>query len=231
MSLDGLFNFFYHGLTYSIFTYSVLLIFSYLFIGIYSIGETRKYIHKNQFTDYRLLAASQHAPSVSILAPAYNEGMTIVENVRSLLSIYYNNLELIVINDGSKDDSLQRLIDAYDLEGVDFFIDYQIPSKPIKRIYKSRNAVYSKLIVVDKVNGGKADALNAGINIAANNYLVCIDVDCILEQDALLKMIKPFLEQTDEKVIASGGVIRIANSCVIEKDRKSVCRERVSPYV
>src|SRR6202022_410065 len=110
------------------------------------------------------------------------------------------------INDGSKDDSLQRLIDAYELEGIDFFIDYQIPSKPIKRIYKSRNPVYSKLIVVDKVNGGKADALNAGINIASNNYLVCIDVDCILEQDALLKMIKPFLEQTDEKVIASGGV-------------------------
>ncbi|HWK07500.1 MAG TPA: sulfatase-like hydrolase/transferase [Puia sp.] len=216
MSLDGLFNFFYHGFTYGIFAYSVLLIFSYLFIGIYSIGETRKYIHKNRFTDYRLLAASQHAPSVSILAPAYNEGKTIVENVRSLLSIYYNNLELIVINDGSKDDSLQRLIDAYELEGIDFFIDYQIPSKPIKRIYKSRNAVYSKLIVVDKVNGGKADALNAGINIASNNYLVCIDVDCILEQDALLKMIKPFLEQTDAKVIASGGVIRIANSCVIE---------------
>jgi len=126
MSLDGLFNFFYHGLTYGIFAYSVLLVFSYLFIGIYSIGETRKYIYKNRFTDYRLLAASQHAPSVSILAPAYNEGKTIVENVRSLLSIYYNNLELIVINDGSKDDSLQRLIDAYKLESIDFFIDYQI---------------------------------------------------------------------------------------------------------
>lgn len=216
MSLDGLLNFFYHALTYGIFTYSVILICAYLFIGIYSIGETRKYLHKNSFTDYRLLASSPHAPSVSILAPAYNEGKTIVENVRSLLSIYYNNLELIIINDGSKDDSLQRLIDAYELEPIDFFVNYRITSKPVISIYKSRNAMYSKLKVIDKVNGGKADALNAGINIAANNYLVCIDVDCILEQDALLKMIKPFLEQTDEKVIASGGVIRIANSCVIE---------------
>ncbi|HTI10849.1 MAG TPA: glycosyltransferase [Puia sp.] len=219
MSLDSLLNFLYHVLTYSIFAYSAVLICFYLFIGLYSIGETRKYLHKNSFTDYRLLAASPHAPSVSILAPAYNEGKTIVENVRSLLSIYYNNLELIVINDGSKDDSLQRLIDAYELEGRDFFVNYQIPSKPVRKIYKSSNAMYSKLTVIDKVNGGKADALNAGINIASNNYLVCIDVDCILEQDALLKMIKPFLEQTDEKVIASGGVIRIANSCVIENGR------------
>jgi phosphoglycerol transferase MdoB-like AlkP superfamily enzyme len=70
--------------------------------------------------------------------------------------------------------------------------------------------------VVDKINGGKADALNVGINVALNNYLVCIDVDCVLEQDGLLKMIKPFLEQTYEKVIATGGVIRIANSCIIE---------------
>lgn len=216
MNWGHILHFFYDFLTYGIFAYSLLLVCSYIFIGLYSIGETRKYLHKNSFTDYRLLASSPHAPSVSILAPAYNEGKTIVENVRSLLSIYYNNLELIVINDGSKDDSLQRLIDAYELEAIDFFVQYQLDTKPIRNIYKSRNPVYGKLRVVDKVNGGKADALNAGINIASNNYLVCIDVDCILEQDALLKMIKPFLEQTDEKVIASGGVIRIANSCVIE---------------
>ena len=71
--------------------------------------KIKKYLHKNNFTDYRLLASSEHSPSVSIIAPAYNEGATIIENVRSLLSIYYSNLEVIIVNDGSKDDSLAKI--------------------------------------------------------------------------------------------------------------------------
>ena len=203
-------------LTNSIFIYSVILLFFYIFIGAFSIGETKKYLHKNSFTDYRLLASSPYAPSVSILAPAYNEGATIIENVRSLLAIYYSNIEVIILNDGSKDDSLAKLVEAYDLEKVDYFIRYQIPTKEVRGVYKSRNPVFNKLIVVDKVNGGKADALNVGINIASKDYIVSIDVDCVLEQDALLKMVKPFTEETGKKVIASGGVVRIANSCIIE---------------
>ncbi|MBO9660439.1 MAG: glycosyltransferase, partial [Chitinophagaceae bacterium] len=104
--------------TYSILVYSVVLLGFYLFIAVYSIGETRHYIRKSSFTDYSILAVSDKAPSISILAPAYNEGATIIENVRSLLSIHYNHMELIVINDGSKDDSLQKLIDAYELVEV-----------------------------------------------------------------------------------------------------------------
>ena len=209
-------NILFDILTYGIFAYSTILLLSYLLIAVFSVGETEKYMRKNSFTDYRVLASSIHAPSVSMLAPAYNEGKTIVENVRSLLSIYYTNIEVIVINDGSKDDCLQQMIRAYDLEKIDFFVDYKIKTKEVRGVYKSRNSIYHKLLVVDKVNGGKADALNVGINVSSNKYLVCIDVDCILEQDALLKMVKPFLEETDEKVIASGGVIRIANSCEIE---------------
>jgi cellulose synthase/poly-beta-1,6-N-acetylglucosamine synthase-like glycosyltransferase/phosphoglycerol transferase MdoB-like AlkP superfamily enzyme len=193
----------------------------YIFIGAYSIGEIKKYLHKNNFTDYRLLASSEHSPSVSIIAPAYNEGATIIENVRSLLSIYYSNLEVIIVNDGSKDDSLQKLIDAYQLEKIDFFLRYQIKTKKARGVYRSKNPAFKKLIVVDKENGGKADALNTGVNIAANNYIICIDVDCVLEQDAVLKLVKPFLEQTKEKIIAVGGVIRIANSCEV-KDGKLV---------
>jgi len=207
------------ALTIGLFFYSIVLLLFYIFIGLYSIGETRKYLHKNNFTDYRLLAASEHSPSVSIIAPAFNEGQTIVENVRSLLSIYYSNLELIIVNDGSKDDSLQKLIDVYQLEKIDFFVRYQIKTKNVRGVYKSKNPAFKKLIVVDKENGGKADALNAGVNISNNDYIICIDVDCILEQDAILKLIKPFLEQTQEKIIAVGGVIRIANSCEI-KDGK-----------
>lgn len=206
-------------LIYGIFLYAIVLLLSYIAIGLFSIGETRKYMHKNSFTDYRLLASSPHAPSVSILAPAYNEGATIIENVRSLLSLYYSNLEVLIINDGSKDDSLQKLIDAYQLKKIDYHVQYKIATKEVRGIYKSTNPAYKKLVVIDKVNGGKADALNVGINVSANDYIVCIDVDCILEQDSVLKMIKPFLEETDAKVIASGGVVRIANSCEIKDGR------------
>ena len=202
-----------------IFLYSILLLSSYVFLGLYSIGETRKYLHRNRFTDYKLLASSVHAPTVSIIAPAYNESKTIVENVRSLLSIFYTNLEVIIVNDGSKDNSLELLIKAFDLEKRDLFIDEKIATKKIRGVYKSRNTIHNKLIVVDKENGGKADALNVGINISSKNYLVCIDVDCILEQDALLKMVKPFMEQSSKKIIATGGVIRVANSCVVENGR------------
>lgn len=206
-------------ITYGLLGYSVLLLSCYIFIGAYSIGEIRKHLYKNSFTDYRQLASASQAPGMSILAPAYNEGANVIENVRSLLSIHYANLEVIIINDGSKDDSLAKLIDAYNLYKTDHFVNEQIKTKPVRGVYKSRNKVYKKLIVVDKENGGKADALNVGVNIAQKEYIVCIDVDCILEQDALLKLAKPFLENTKQRVIATGGVIRIANDCKVEGGR------------
>lgn len=205
--------------SYGILVYSIVQILFYIFIGIYSIGETRRYLHKNSFVDYRLLATSPEAPSISIIAPAFNEGATIIDNVRSLLAIHYNNLEVIIVNDGSRDDSLEKLIHAYELRKVDYFINPRLATRPVRNVYKSRNPVFRKLVVVDKENGGKADALNVGVNIASHTYFICIDVDCILAQDALLKMAKPFLEENKFRVIATGGVIRIANSCVIEDGR------------
>ncbi len=212
-------NFIFQFFTYGILIYSVVLFLFYIVISFYSTAEIRKYLRLNSFADFRVPAASEHLPGISVVAPAYNEAANIVENVRSMLSIHYNTLELIIVNDGSKDDSLQKLIDAYDLYKTDVFINEQIPTKKVKGVYKSNNPVFKKLIVVDKENGGKADALNTGINVASHNYFVCVDVDCILEQDALLKMIKPFLQETGVRVIASGGVIRIANNCKIENGR------------
>ncbi|MEP6845362.1 MAG: glycosyltransferase [Panacibacter sp.] len=209
----------YDLLSYGIFTYSVVLLCFYIFIALYSIGETKKYIRQSTFVNYNNIAGSPHAPSVSILAPAYNEAATITENVRSLLSIYYDKMEIIIINDGSKDNSLQQLIDTYDLKPVAQYIPAPLHTKTIKSIYKSTNPVFKKLIVVDKENGGKADALNVGINVASNRYIVCIDVDCILEQDAMLKLIKPFMEGDGKQVIATGGVVRIANSCEIKNGK------------
>ncbi|MDQ0595067.1 cellulose synthase/poly-beta-1,6-N-acetylglucosamine synthase-like glycosyltransferase/phosphoglycerol transferase MdoB-like AlkP superfamily enzyme [Chryseobacterium ginsenosidimutans] len=206
----------YEAIIWLFLLYGTAVTIIYGWIGIYALGAVLRYKKENTFTDYSIIAANPNAPTFSIIAPAYNEGMTIVENVRSLLSLYYHNLEIIIVNDGSKDDSINKLIEAYDLESMAYFIQGKIDTNKVRGIYKSKNPAFKKLIVVDKENGGKADALNVGINVSSGDYLVCIDVDCILEQDAILKLAKPFLQQTDKKIIACGGVIRLANNCVIE---------------
>lgn len=199
--------------------YSLTVFIIYAWIGIYAYGAVIKYKHSNIFTDYNLIVTNPNAPRFSLIAPAYNEGMTIVDNVRSLLSLYYHNLEIIIVNDGSKDDSIEKLIQAYDLEKVSFYVQGDLETKAVRGVYKSKNPAFKKLLVVDKENGGKADALNVGVNISSGEYIVCIDVDCILEQDALLKLAKPFLEQSEKRVIACGGVIRLANNCKVENGK------------
>lgn len=201
-----------------IFYYALLVYISYILLAILSAYEMRFYKKKNSFVNYNTILSSPLSPSISIIAPAYNEQNTIVENIRSLVSLYYNDFEVIIVNDGSKDDSMQLMIDSFDLIKVEYAIDYKINCKEILGVYKSKNKAYNKLLVVDKKNGGKADALNAGINISMKDIIACIDVDCILESEALLKMVKPFLEEKT-KVIATGGVIRIANNCEIEHGR------------
>ncbi|MEN2399179.1 glycosyltransferase [Flavobacterium sp. MC2016-06] len=199
--------------------YATLIMSSYLILAYLSTKELRKYLKKNSFVDYNVLLTSGFAPKLSLIAPAYNESFTIEENVKSLLSLNYNNYQVIVVNDGSKDNSLEILIKTYDLVLTELEIHSKIKTKNIKGIYTSRNAAYKRLIVVDKENGGKADALNVGLNIAQNPYVVCIDVDCILDKDALLKLAKPFLESYGKRVIATGGVVRVANQCIIKNGR------------
>ncbi|HER39970.1 MAG TPA: glycosyltransferase, partial [Salinimicrobium catena] len=192
---------------------------SYLFLSMVSIFSMRNYMRKNGFVNYQTILNSELAPHLTLIAPAYNEERTIKENVQSLLSLNYNNYEVIIVNDGSKDKTLDFLLKAYDLEPVELEVNDVLKTKPVKRVYKSRNKAFKKLTVIDKFNGGKADALNVGINYSEHPYVVCIDVDCILEKDALLKLSKPYLELSDTRVIATGGVLRIANSCVSDGGR------------
>ncbi|MHB1146624.1 MAG: glycosyltransferase family 2 protein [Lutibacter sp.] len=202
------------------FVYACTAIASYIILAIISTIETIEYMKKNSFVNYKEILSSTISPSITIIAPAYNESLNIIENVRSLLSSHYVNYDVVIVNDGSKDDSLEKLIGAYDLVKVDFLINQQIPTKPIRAgVFKSTNPAFEKLTVVDKVNGGKADALNMGLNISKSDYVACIDVDCLLLENSLQKMIKPFLEVTDKTVIATGGVIRIANSCIIKNGK------------
>lgn len=196
-------------------SYTVVLFVLFSAMGYLASLNSFHYKNKNSFGDLTKIAASPMAPGITIIAPAYNEGLTIVENVRSLLSLRYMNYEVMVVNDGSRDDTLQKMIDAYSLEKIDRQINPDWNSKPVCGIYKSKQRSFSKLTVIDKVNGGKSDALNAGMALSTNKYVGCIDVDCLLKPDALLHVVKSFYQRSKKKVIAVGGVIRIANSCKI----------------
>ncbi len=196
--------------------YAICVFVAYFCLAIISAKELLKNINEAKITNYNALLSSPFASKVSVLAPAYNESRTIVENIKALLGLYYPSFEIIVINDGSKDDTLGKTIKAFDLEKVPYVIDYKIPCQEIQGIYKSRKKAYNNLTVIDKINGGKADALNSGINISKGEYFIAIDVDSIIDPHALKKLIKPFFEETERKVIAVGGVIQIANSCKFE---------------
>lgn len=207
-------------LHYFFFGFGISAILSYLILGVISIIETVDYMRINSFVNYKVILSSTISPRISIIAPAYNESLNIIENVRSLLSSHYANYDVIIVNDGSHDNSLEKLIETYDLVKINFLINQQIPTQPLRKgVYKSTNPAFEKLIVVDKENGGKADALNMGLNISESQYVACIDVDCLLLEDALQKMVMPFLDTKDKKVIATGGVIRIANSCIIREGK------------
>jgi poly-beta-1,6-N-acetyl-D-glucosamine synthase len=199
----------------AVFIITSLIFTSYLILTIFSAVSLRKYLRKNSYVDYNSIVASPLAPSLSVIAPAYNETEHIIDNIRTLLSLFYNNYEVIVVNDGSQDDSLEKIISTYELEKVNYYFDYRLPCERIRGVYKSRNRSFKKLTVIDKRNGGKADSLNAGLNVCRNDLVVSIDADSIMEPDALLKLVKPFMEAKEKRVIAAGGVIRIANGCEI----------------
>jgi cellulose synthase/poly-beta-1,6-N-acetylglucosamine synthase-like glycosyltransferase len=156
---------------------------------------------------------ADEAPAIAVLAPAFNEEVTIVESVTSLLALHYPDFEVIVINDGSKDATLETVVKHFGLSRVERFHDYRVKHNPIRGLYASPRL--PRLLVVDKENGGKSDALNAGINVARAELFCSIDADSLLEPDALLRAVRPFVEEP-RKTVAVGGTIRIANGSRIE---------------
>lgn len=149
---------------------------------------------------------------ISIMVPAYNEELNIVESIRSLLSLKYPEFEVIVVNDGSKDKTLDVIIKAFDLQRVDYNVTEIIHTRLVKAVYK--NKFYSNLTLVDKDNGGKADALNVGINFSKYDYVCGIDADSLIESDGLLKMMSSVLDH-DEIILALGGSIVPANGATV----------------
>ena len=171
----------------------------------------RKYVRSLRYIDYRRFLDSDHMVPISLLVPAYNESATIVDSVKNLLSLDFPEYEVIVINDGSKDNTLQLLIDAYEL--IPFPQPYKksLPTEEILDIYRSGKDI--RLIVLNKKNGGKADALNAGVNVSSYPVVVTIDADSILEKSSLIKIIYSFV--SDPTCVAVGGIVRVGSGCEI----------------
>jgi cellulose synthase/poly-beta-1,6-N-acetylglucosamine synthase-like glycosyltransferase len=162
---------------------AIVVIFALMLIM--AVRENRLQARQSQIEDFNTLLSSPFTIPVSIIAPAFNEEVCVTSAVRSLLALRYPEYEVIVVNDGSKDQTLARLQQDFDLEPTGTFYRKTLPSHDINQIYRSRTN--PRLLVVDKVNGGKADALNCGINLARYRYVCCVDGDTVYESDALLK--------------------------------------------
>ena len=168
----------------------------------------------------RLLAAARETvddvwtPPVSVIIPAYNEETTIVHTVHSCLQSRYPVFEIIVVNDGSTDGTLDVLTEAFQLVPVVRPPKVRVPFRKVRAIYASRNT--PRLLVVDKENGGRADALNAGLAFSRYHLIACIDADSVVEPDSLLRCARPF---ADPRTVSAGGVVRVLNGCVVQGGR------------
>ncbi|UOQ84286.1 glycosyltransferase family 2 protein [Gracilibacillus salinarum] len=202
-------------LAYGIFAMYYVIAINTIYCGIilFSFKRLPGIIKETFYSKYEPLSGSKHVPPISVLVPAFNEELTVKENVRSLLALHYPEHEVIVVNDGSSDDTVGVLIEEFKLKYYKpTFIKDTVPTSKVKGIYY--NPAFPNLYLVDKENGGKADALNAGINLAHYSLVSSIDADSLLESDALVRIARKYMENPEEYV-AIGGNVRIANGCKI----------------
>jgi cellulose synthase/poly-beta-1,6-N-acetylglucosamine synthase-like glycosyltransferase len=201
---------------------AILIYFSVLQLVLFgllllSFLDMRRRLAQNFYADYEAVAKSHFTFPISVLMPAYDEGRTVVDCVRSVLSLDYPEHEVIVVNDGSTDDTLALLTHEFGLTKRETVYRRSLKVHgEIRGIYRS--AAVPNLIVVDKVHAGKSEALNAGINLSRYPLFCTIDADSLFNDNALLRVVRPFLEDPDH-VIAVGGQVRVANGCRVERGR------------
>ncbi len=189
-----------------LFLYSI-----YLFLSV-TIGSSTLFTNRYKNKMENKIKHNYYVP-ISILVPAYNEEKTIIKSVESLFYLDYKLYEIIVINDGSTDKTLDTLIKKFNLKKVNYPVNQKLKTKKIKNIYENNSKI--RITVIDKENGGKADALNCGINIARFPYFATLDADSLLQRDSLEMLVRPILE--DSRVIACGGFVKLANSVKLDK--------------
>ena len=192
---------------HAVLVYFVLLNAFYVLLFIVSILHLIQHKRRERVPFPRSFLKSPMMLPVSILVPAYNEEKVIVDSLRSLLALHYSLFEVIVINDGSRDNTLDVLREAFGLSLIQRVDPGLLRTKPVRGVYAS--ASFPNLLVIDKENGGKPDALNCGINLSQSPLFCTVDADSVLEPEALVRVVKPFLR--DHEVVAVGGVVRIAN--------------------
>lgn len=175
--------------------------------------ELRRHHHMKRFGQVGEMLSSRTTPPISIVIPAYNEEAGIVDSIRSMSIVRYPRFEIIVANDGSTDQTLDALIEAFDLEKVRIPYSADLSTAPIRAIYRGRGAV--DITVIDKENGGKTDALNAGINAARYPYTFCTDADVILEPNCLVHAMQRVVEDR-ERTIGVAGNVRPLNGSRLE---------------
>lgn len=191
----------------------VLINAFYLFIHIVGLIELRDQQRDRKVDPAYTSFDSSFLPGVAMIVPAFNESETIVDCVRSLVEIEYPDVTVIAVNDGSTDDTLERLEEAFDLELVSEHPPWELAETTVHGIYRS--TIADRVYVIDKENGGKSDALNAGINFTEQPLFCSIDADSIIDRAGLRRVVAPFIANPKE-VIASGGTVRLANGCTIE---------------
>lgn len=177
--------------------------------------ELNRIRQRDRHQMWRRLLSSDLAPRVSVLVPAYSEEISVCDTVRGLLSLSYPNLEVVVINDGSPDNTAGVLIKAFDLRPVHPIYQRVVETADIKSIYRSSRE--PRLVLVDKFNGGKADSLNAGINVASGELVCAIDADTLVAPDALQQLVSPFITRPD--TVAVGGTVRLTNDSPVRGAR------------
>jgi len=183
----------------------------YLMLTVSSMFYLPRFMREHSTEDLSPLHAD-FEPPVTIIVPAYNESATIASSVRALLQLEYPEYEIVIVNDGSTDDTLQVLIDAFSLKPFPEVYRKQIETNPVRKIYRSTR--FSNIRVIDKHNGGKADSINTGINASYFPLFCCVDADSVLERDSLKRVVRPFIEQPE--TVASGGVVRVLNGCTVD---------------
>ncbi len=201
-----------------------LLIVSYFFIGngvytllmVLSLAAVWVYNRRLAYQDLDEIRESPVTPPVTIVIPAWNEEQIIVETTASILQTDYPSLEVVVVDDGSTDSTLARLIEHFRLVKMDLIYRPHIPTKTVRSFYM--NPDLPNLLVISKDNGGKPDALNAGINVCRTPYFCTLDSDSILERDALLRLMRPVIS-SPVNTVASGGIVRVLNGCDVRDGR------------
>lgn len=203
--------------------YALVVNSGFLVLTLLAILDFHSYLRRLDFAAYDESFGEPLAPGISVLMPAYNEAAGIVESVGAMTAMRYPDFEVVVIDDGSTDDSVAVMTEAFDMVQVPIVVPSRIAtSGQVTATYLSRKGSHN-VVLVCKTNGGKADALNVGIN-AARKPLVCmVDADSILEPDSLLHVSRPFADDP-ERVVASGGVVRIANGCTVRNGRVTAVR-------